>query len=63
MRGEIWRNQPTDNVLQFTPVVVYKLLVGHGQQLMVQRCEIKSRDFHCNEAEMTENCMKPHGSK
>jgi hypothetical protein len=33
----------TDDVLEVFPVVVNKLLIGHGQELVIEVCEIESR--------------------
>lgn len=43
--GAFW--QLTDDVLQFGPVVVNKLLIGHSQKLMIERSEIECWSGHC----------------
>lgn len=35
----------TDDVFEFFPVVVYKLLISHSQELMIPWCEIESWYF------------------
>lgn len=40
-----FRNILTDDVFEILPVVAYKLLISHREELMIQWCEIESWCF------------------